>query len=319
MVTLEPALTASLFSIAPLVSFVALIVTELEAPFAVTAPVLVMPLFVAVMPIEPPVASTVEPLEMLLPASMVMPVAALTAALLVRVVLAFSVNVVPAVTAPVFSILPLPLLVSMEMAPLVAVTASLMMLVPAVRVMLPPELLIVISPPVLLSIAVPAFMVMALAALTLALLVMVPVEFMDTDPPAVTASLLVIELAAERIMSPVVDRVTVVLFSPKVTLPPARVTLLALIVPKTEMVVEEPLRGTVPLVRVLTSAESFVVKLVFRVPYSASVGAITYRDPALMAPLAPTAMPLGLRKNRLPPFWPPRPPWIALTVPLMLI
>ena len=40
------------------------------------------------------------------------------------------------------------------------------------------------------------------------------------------------------------------------------------------------------------------------------------REPALITPVEPTTMPLGLKKYKLPPILPLR---IALTVPLMLI
>ena len=169
MVMPLPAVTLASFWMAPAEVFVALMLTELDSPVAVTAPVLVMPLFVAVMAMAPPVASTVEPLEMLLPASMVMPVAALTAALLVRVVLAFSVKVPPAVTAPVFSIVvPLFVTVSIDTAP-PALTISFLIFVPAVRLMPPLLLLTVIGLSLLLSIAVLADMVIVpVPAVTLA-------------------------------------------------------------------------------------------------------------------------------------------------------
>ena len=114
-----------------------------------------------------------------------MPVAALTAALLVRVVLAFSVKVPPAVTAPVFSIVvPLFVTVSIDTAP-PALTISFLMSVPAVRLM-PPLVLLTVRLLLLLSIAVLADMViLPVPAVTLASFwISAPVEVMSIVVPA---------------------------------------------------------------------------------------------------------------------------------------
>ena len=201
MVTLVPALMASELEMAPAEPFVALMLTELEAPVAVTAPVLVMPALVAVMPMEPPVASTVEPLEMLVPALMVMPVAAWTAPVLVREVYAFWVRVVPALTVVSFWMASPVEVISTVVLPS---TASLFQILPTASWSMAPA--VAVTAPVLVRVVF-AFWVMFVPAVTAPVFSMLPVPLVavsiDTAPPALTISFLM-SVPAVRLMPPLV-------------------------------------------------------------------------------------------------------------------